>query len=113
MSLLLDKEVTTVAGAGAFDWKILAAEALGMVIFTFGIAGAVHNKAEGAHAGLLVGGSLFLGILFAATVSNGVLNPAVAGAIDSFNLAYLLGPIVGSVIGFNLYQMAVAPKGRL
>lgn len=102
-----------VGGAGDFDWRVLFAEATGMALFTFGIAGAVHSKVDGANAGLLVGGSLLLGILVAAVASNGVLNPAVAGAIDSFNWAYLIGPILGSVIGFNLYQMAITAKGKL
>lgn len=114
MDLLIEGDVIKAAGgAGAFDWKVLLAEALGMAVFTFGIAGAVHNKLEDLHAAWLIGFSLFIGISFAAVVSNGVLNPAVAAAIDSLNWAYILGPVVGSVVGMNLYKYAVAAKGKL
>ena len=46
-----------------------------------------------------------MGIAIAALMgSNGVLNPAVAVGIKSFSLMYMLGPIVGSVIGMKLYE---------
>lgn len=95
------------------NWQAFSAEALGMGVFAFGIAGAVHNKLDGMSAAWLVGFSLFIGIVFAATVSNGVLNPAVAAGIESLDWAHLLGPIVGSVIGFNVYQALITEKGTL
>ncbi len=102
MTVLIDRTLTNVAGSA--DWRILAAEALGAAVFTFGISAAVHQGAKGANAALLIGGSLFLGIVFAATVSAGILNPAVAITLESFNWAYVLGPIAGSIIGMNLYK---------
>jgi glycerol uptake facilitator-like aquaporin len=36
--------------------------------------------------------------------SNGVLNPAVAVGIKSFSVMYIVGPLVGSVIGMKLYE---------
>ncbi len=99
-------------GAGDLDLtvgtglEIGAAEALGMILFTFGIAAVVYGKAAESMGGLVIGGSLFLGIVIASTVSNGVLNPAVALGIGSFNMMYLLGPIVGSIIGMWLYRCA-------
>jgi len=97
-----------------FDGKIMAAEALGMGVFTFGIAGAVHNKLEGMSAAWLVGLSLFIGVTFAATIAGGgVLNPAVAAGIESLSWSHIIGPIIGSVLGFNLYQATVAAKGKL
>ena len=54
---------------------------------------------------MVVGGSLLLGIAVAALLgSNGVLNPAVALGIGSFNVMYVLGPILGSVLGMQLYK---------
>lgn len=96
-----------------FDWSVFSAEALGAGVFTFGIAGAVHHGLKDMSAAWLVGLSLFIGIVFAATVSNGVLNPAVAAGIESLDWSHLLGPIVGSVVGFNVYQALITEKGRL
>lgn len=81
------------------------AEALGTFFFAFGIASVVYGKSPSAVSGIVIGGSLLLGITIAATIgSNGVLNPAVALGIQSFNWMYLLGPIIGSVLGMQAYK---------
>lgn len=81
------------------------AEALGTFFFAFGIAAVVSGKVPGVMSGVVIGGSLFLGITIAACIgSNGVLNPAVALGIGSFNITYLLAPIIGSVLGMWLYN---------
>lgn len=92
-----------IAGS-AINPMVIVAEAFGMMVFTFGISAVVDEKVSPAASGLVVGGSLFLGILIASVGSNGVLNPAVALGIGSFSLSYVLGPIIGSIIGFTLYQ---------
>lgn len=85
--------------------RIIFAEALGTFFFTFGIASAVYGKVSADLSGLVVGGSLLLGITIAALLgSNGVLNPAVAFGIGSFNLMYAIGPIIGSLLGMNVYK---------
>jgi len=85
--------------------SIAAAELVGTFFFTFGIASVIYGKAPSAASGIVIGGSLLLGITIAAIFgSNGVLNPAVAIGIGSFNLAYLLGPIVGSFLGMQAYK---------
>jgi len=96
---------------GAWDNKILLAEAFGTAFFTFGIAAAVKNKLEGISQAALIGGSLTLGVLFAAASGSlGVLNPAVAAGLGVFNWSYVVGPIVGAVIGANIYTYFVANK---
>lgn len=82
--------------------KVIIAEALGMFFFTFGISAVVHEKVADSMSGIVVAGSLLLGIVVAAYVSKGVLNPAVSIGISGFTFspAYLVGPIVGSVLGF-------------
>ena len=88
-----------------FDGMVLAGELLGAFIFTFGIASVVNDTKGGrASAMFAVGGSLLLGILFASNMSAGILNPAVALGVKSFDISYLLGPILGSVLGFNVYH---------
>lgn len=84
---------------------VLFAELIGTFFFTFGIASVVYGKTPKELSGIVVGGSLFLGIAFAVLMgSNGVLNPAVALSIGSFGLVYILGPILGSVLGMQAYK---------
>jgi len=76
------------------------AEFIGTFFFTFGIAAVVFGKTPKEFSGIIVGGSLLLGIALAAGIgSNGVLNPAVAFGIGSFSPMYIIGPIVGSILG--------------
>ena len=43
-------------------------------------------------------------------LSNGILNPAVALALGSFNWIYLVGPIVGAVVGMWLFKLLSMEK---
>ena len=95
----------------AFVAPLFFAEALGAFFFAFGIAAVVYGKVSDHVSGLVVGGSLTLGILMASAVgSAGILNPAVAFALNSVSLVYILGPIAGSVVGFNAYRYLVGPR---
>jgi len=89
---------------------VMMAEAIGMMLFTFGIASVVYGKASEHMSGIVVGGSLLLGIIAATVASNGVLNPAVALGIGSFNLMYVAGPILGGIVGFQLYKALCTDK---
>ena len=92
-------------GSGPESMTYFAAEAIGAALFTFGIAAVVHNRVKTTAAGLVIGGSLLLGIITAAHLgSAGVLNPAVALAVGTFNFSYILGAIVGGVVGMNVYK---------
>src|SRR5262245_42230788 len=91
--------VTTVDSVGVF-----AAEALGTFFLATGVCSVVLGKVPAPSAGLTIGGSLLLGISIAASVSNGVLNPAVALGIGSFSVMYAIGPIAGAVIAMQLYR---------
>lgn len=75
------------------------AELIGAFFFVFGITAVVTGKVQKSLSGVVVGGSLLLGITLASVMSNGVLNPAVALGIGSFNVMYLVGPILGAVLG--------------
>ncbi len=87
------------------DLAIGLAEMIGTALFTFGIASVVYGKTPAVMSGMVVGGSLLLGIAVAALIgSNGVLNPAVALGIGSFNVMYVLGPVLGSVLGMQIYK---------
>ena len=84
---------------------VFLAELIGMTLFTFGIASVVFGKVHEAMGGVVIGGSLLLGITLAVLLgSNGILNPAVALALGSFNVVYVAGPIIGSMLGMWLYR---------
>ena len=106
MNVLLDAEVMTLT-AGEFDSRVFLAEALGMLFFGMGVAAAVHHKYKGVDGAAVVGGSLFLGIMFASVLSNGILNPAVAFSVESVSVTYLLAPVLGAAVGMHLYNYIV------
>jgi glycerol uptake facilitator-like aquaporin len=90
---------------GAESWVIVLAEALGAFFLAFGIASVIYGKTSTEASGVVIGGSLFLGVLLAAFIgSNGVLNPAVAFGIGSFSFSYALSPILGAVLGMQAYK---------
>lgn len=91
------------------SWRTAFAECLGTLLFGFGVASLIFGKAPSDASGFVAGGSLLLGISVAAMIgSNGVLNPAVALGIGSFNWVYVLAPIVGSILGMQLYKQVAA-----
>lgn len=88
-----------------FDGNVFLAEMLGTFFFTFGIASVVYGNAKEQMSGVVVGGSLLLGVLIASFAgASGILNPAVAFALNSASLVYVLAPIAGSVLGFQAYK---------
>lgn len=83
------------------------AELIGAAVFTFGIASVVYStdSTKDTLAPFVIGGSLTIGATIASGLgSNGVLNPAVAFALGTFSTAYLLGPIVGAILGIWFYS---------
>jgi len=104
---LLKSDLKNIAGS-SFDWRVLLAEAIGTFIFGLGVAAAVSRAYQNERQSVIIGFSLFLGILVASLASNALLNPAVALGVQSWNWAYVLGPILGSVIGMSTYGLAFA-----
>ncbi len=97
--------IETAGDSTVFDAHVFAAEALGAFFFMFGIASVVYGKVHGYMSGMVIGGSLLLGILVALVAgSAGILNPAVAVALNAVSAIYLLAPVVGSVAAFHAYK---------
>lgn len=93
------------------EWSTYIYEFIGVTIFTYGIAAVVYKKVDSAFSGVVVGLSLLLGVAFAVTGgAAGALNPAVAIALGEVNLSYILGPIIGSIFGFNLFKLMHGEK---
>jgi len=91
-----------------FEWTVLVAEMVGAFVFTFGVAAAVYQGFEGGKLAAAVGGSLAVGIIVAGIASNGIINPAAALGVDSWSKAYVVGPLIGGVLGVNLYALLFA-----
>ena len=104
------QKLTSIAGKN-FEWKILVAEAIGTFVLAFGISAALYQKYEGGKLAATVGAALFAGVVIASLASNATINPAVALANQSWARAYIFGPIIGSVVGMNLYAFLFAPRG--
>lgn len=111
-SYFVGDDLRSIAG-NSFDWRVLVAEAVGTAVFTFIVAAAVFQRYESTKAAALIGGGLFMGVVVASLASNAILNPAVALANQSWGRAYIFGPIIGAVIGMNLYVLLFAPLSDL
>lgn len=106
---LLNSSLKSIAG-DKFDERVLIAEAIGTFVFAFGIAAAISQGYRGLKYAVTVGGSLTLGIVLATFAGNGLLNPAVALGVQSWNFAYVTGPILGAVVGMSTYSLLFAPR---
>ncbi len=95
-----------------FSVATLVAEIIGMTVFAFGVAGAMSSSSKGqAVTALLVGGSLMVGSYIAGGLgSYGILNPAVAVGVKIWGVAYLVGPVVGGVLGMWLHRILNSGK---
>ena len=108
---LVPSGLQNIAGP-SFEWTVLVAEIVGTAIFTFGVAAAVYRGYEGGQKAATIGGSLAVGIIIAGVASNGILNPAAALGVDSWSKAYVLGPLIGGVVGVNLFALLFADKPK-
>lgn len=94
---------------GDFSGRVLTAEIIGTAIFAFAVAAAVYQRAKIGLFAAMAGLGLTIGIVSASAASLGLLNPAVAFGIRAWVLGtYVLGPIIGAVIGVQLYSLLFA-----
>lgn len=85
------------------------AEAIGAMILAMGLTAAFVKAMDTLTSALTYATSFFVGILVAATASAAFLNPAIALAMRNVNLVYVLGPIIGAIVGVNVYMWLFAP----
>lgn len=89
-----------------FDSNSFLGEMIGTALYTFGIASVVTNKkVTDSTAMTVIGSSLFLGTIVSSSLSSSLLNPAIAFSVKNLTLSYLLGPIIGSVLGFQIFRV--------
>ena len=100
-----------------------AVEALGTFFLVWAIVGvAVNPRALKDWAGLVIGGTLGLIVMVLGPITGGGFNPArVFGpalvsnhfeGIDTFIVAYVLGPLVGALLAASLYFYLFILPGR-
>ena len=88
-----------------FDPLVLAGEIVGTALLTFGIASVVYGKISDGAAGAVIGSSLILGAFTASLIgAPGFLNPAVALAAKSLSISTLIAPILGGILGMQIYK---------
>jgi len=105
---LTGSPLSLVAGTAV---NIGIAEAMGAAILVLGVASVVYGKTPKDASGLTIGTALTLGALTASTISNGVVNPAVALGIGSLSLPYVAGPLIGGVVAAFGYRALIGEKG--
>lgn len=106
---LVNEPLPTTAATG-FNWRVFTAEAIGGFVIVFIVSAAVYRGYKGLKAAVTIGGAVFLGALVASIGSNGIGNPAVALGVQSWSKAYVLGPLLGGIVGAVLYALVFAPK---
>ena len=104
---LTDK--TLPAKTVAFSTPVLVAEIIGTAVLAMGFAAAVTRKLEAGQAAAVYGLAIFSANLVAAIASAAYINPAVALGLRSWSSVYVLGPLVGGLIGVNLYVWLFGP----
>jgi MIP family channel proteins len=109
------KLAATYPAQGVGDLQAFVVEILITFILVFVVmAVATDQRAPAAIAPIAVGFALAVGVFIAGPVTGGSVNPArslgpmlVAGDLTSFWL-YILGPIIGGVLGALLYDRTMA-----
>jgi MIP family channel proteins len=109
------KLAATYPAQGVGDLQAFVVEILITFILVFVVmAVATDDRAPAAIAPIAVGFALAVGVFIAGPVTGGSVNPArslgpmlVAGDLTSFWL-YILGPIIGGVLGALLYDRTMA-----
>lgn len=94
---------TLTARTATFSTPVWLAEVIGTMVLAMAFTAAMARKLEALYSGLMVGAAYFVGILIAATASSGYINPAIAIGNRAWSAAYVLGPLVGGLVGVNVY----------
>ncbi len=99
-------KIGTIHNTDTYNARLLVAEVVGTFVFSFGWAAAIYQRFNLFAKAAAIGGSLTAGALVASIASAGFLNPAVALGLRQWAWGtYVLGPVLGAVIGFNLYNL--------
>jgi aquaporin Z len=104
---LVDKPVA--AKTVHFDTRIWVAEMVGTFILALGFTAAISRVLDALQSAIAISAALFTGVIVASVGSAGFLNPAIALGLRSWGTVYVLGPLVGALLGVNIYYLFFAP----
>jgi len=94
---------------GEFTARIMFAEAAGALVLGFAWAAAVYQRFSIGTTAAVVGIGYMIAIVAASAASIGLVNPALALGVKAWVWGtYVAGPIIGAVVGFNLYAYLFA-----
>lgn len=96
--------------AKEFDWRLFVAEAIAGFLITFIITAAVFQGYKGLRLAAAIAGAIFAGTIVASLGSNGIGNPAIALGVRSWSVPYVVGPLVGGILGSVLYAYVISPQ---
>ncbi len=106
---------------GHYNAHVLFAEAVGALILALAWGAAYFRNFDTNNRAFVMGAGYGLAIIVAGAVSTnyGIANPAVALGIRAWDIwgsmgwgTYVLGPVLGAVIGVNLYSLLFAPADK-
>lgn len=87
-----------------FSTPIWLAELIGTAILALAFTAALNRGVLVLNSAIAVGAAYFVAILIAATASGSAyVNPAIALGSRAWSGVYVLGPLIGGLIGVNLY----------
>jgi aquaporin Z len=97
---------------GHYSGRVLVAEAVGTGLFAFAFASVVYKDYSRPVKASFAGLGLMLGMVAASSAAIGLLNPAVALGVRAWVWGtYVVGPVLGAIIGINLYALLFAEAG--
>lgn len=102
-----DKNIA--AKAVTYSTPMWLAEAVGTFVLALGFASAASRMFDALSSAIVYSASFFVGIMIAATASAAYLNPAISLGLRGWGTVYVLGPLVGGLVGINLYTLLFSP----
>jgi glycerol uptake facilitator-like aquaporin len=94
---------------GHFSGKVLAAEAIGAGILGLAWGAASFNKWNKNLTAPVIGVAVMIGMIAASAAGIGLINPALALGVRAWVWGtYVAGPVIGAVVGINLYGLLFA-----
>lgn len=105
---------------GHYTARVMVAEIVGAFIFAFAWSAVVaQQRFNDGVVATAVGVSFALGLIIAAVAGIGLINPALALGTHSWDIwgsmgwgTYVLGPVVGAVVGVNLHKYVFVTAER-
>ncbi len=108
---LVNTKLTPIGGH--YAPRILVAEAFGAAIFAFVWAASMYQKQSSTVRSTIAGIGFMIGMIAASSAAIGLINPAVALGVRAWVWGtYVLGPVLGAVVGVNLYALLFASDDK-